>query len=124
MIPVEVIPDDDSLYYRVHISFVTTAGRFGPNCFIDRDGMSTDWSKYATPEQTRNAKGPAKAANYGIVGLPVGPVRKIEALSVVHAPVDGNDAHSHVMGLSKGELLTRQREELYVASGRKWLLSP
>jgi len=84
--------------------------------------MSTDWSKYATPEQTRR-KGAKPPTDYGIAELPVGSVREIEALTVVHFPLDDNDAHSHVLGLSTaGEILTRQRFELYNACGRNWLI--
>jgi hypothetical protein len=126
VIPVETIPDDSQLYYRVHFKLVQhRAGKLAPNCFRDPGGgMSTDWSKYATPEQTRNASGAERANDYGIVALPVGPVRGIEELSVVHAPVEGNDAHAHVLGLSTGELLTQQRAELYDACGRDWLIPP
>jgi hypothetical protein len=126
VIPVEEIPDADSLYYRVHVSLVKhNAGKVAPNCFRDSKGtgMSTNWSKYSTPERTRH-DGRDKASQYGIVELPVAAVRRIDELSVVHAPVDGNDAHSHVFGLGTGELLTQQRAELYDACGRRWLLPP
>jgi hypothetical protein len=89
--------------------------------------MSTDWSHFATPEQTRRAKGIDKAPNYGIAQLPVGDVRKIQDLTVVHEPVEGNDAHTHVFGLAdddNSELLTQQRADLYVACGRDWLIPP
>lgn len=126
MIQFEHIPDTADLYYRVHIS-LTDSGKIRPNCFRDqkRDGMSTDWSKYRTPEQTRLGNGPEKAMSYGVTGLPVGQVRRIEELTVVHAPIEGNDAHSHVHGLAiDRELLTMQRYELYEACGRKWLIEP
>jgi hypothetical protein len=126
VIPVEEIPDADVTYYRVHVNLVkTSGGKLGPNCFRDPGGgMSVDWSKYATPEKTRTAKGPENAQKYGIAALPVGRVRQITALSVVHAPVEGNDAHSHVHGLSTEELLTEQRAELYEACGGDWLIPP
>jgi hypothetical protein len=124
----EEIPDGDQLYYRVHANFVLhTNGKLGPNCFKEKggNGLSADWSKYSTPERTRNGMGVEKAANYGIVSLPVGVVRRIEALTVVHAPRETNDAHSLVQGLSTGdELLTQQRAELYDACGRAWLIAP
>ena len=63
--------------------------------------------------------------SYGVTGLPVGQVRRIEKLTVVHAPVEANDAHSHVHGLSTElELLTMQRHELYEACERSWLIEP
>jgi hypothetical protein len=125
VIPPEEIPNADQLYYRVHVGFVKHAnGKLRPNCFRDKnaDGMSTDWSKYATPEQTRR-RGAKQVTDYGIAGLPVEAVRLIEALTVVHVPRDNNDAHSHVLGLSTAaEILTRQRYELYNACGRDWLI--
>ena len=126
MVPIEEIQDDADLYYRVHIT-LTDRGQILPNCFRDTTGggMSTAWSKYATPAQTRLAKGPEKAMNYGVTGLPVVKVRRIEQLTVIHAPVDGNDAHSNVHGLSvERELLTMQRHELYEACSRSWLIEP
>ena len=87
--------------------------------------MSTDWSKYATPEQTRAGKGIESAANYAVTSLPVGRVRRIELLSVVHEPTEDNDAHTHVLGLAtEGELLTQQRAELYDACDRRWVIAP
>jgi hypothetical protein len=126
LVPIEEIQDDAGLYYRVHIT-LTDRGRIRPNCFRDPkgDGMSTDWSKYATPAQTRLAKGAEKAMSYGVTELPVVRVRRIEQLTVIHAPVDGNDAHSSVHGLSvERELLTMQRHELYEACSRSWLIEP
>ena len=121
MISVEDIPDEDSLYYRVHINLLKTlGGKLGPNCFRDPGGgMSSDWSKYSSPEQARARSGNDKAANYGVTGLQVGRVRQIEGLRIEHAPIDGNDAHAHVLGLGKDELLTQQRAELYDAGERR-----
>lgn len=128
MIPAEPIPDSDDLYYRVHVNLLKTVdGKLGPNCFRDPtgQGMSTDWSKYATPEQSRAGKGIDKAANYGVTGLHVGHVRRIDALSVIHEPLEENDAHTHVLGLApEGELLTQQRLELYHACDRRWVIAP
>lgn len=126
MIPAEHIPDADLLFYRVHVSLVkASGGKIRPNCFRDPgDGMSTDWSKYSTPERTRLGKGPEKAPSYGVVALHVERVRQIEALSVVHAPTDDNDAHAHVLGLGVDELLTQQRAELYDACDRRWTIAP
>jgi hypothetical protein len=128
LIPIEDIPDADVAYYRVHWNLVRTAGgKLGPNCFRDPTGygMSTDWSKYKTPEQTRLGAGVEKAINYGVTGLQVGHVRRIERLTVVHAPTEDNDAHTHVLGLStEDELRTIQRAEMYDACDRKWLIEP
>ncbi len=129
MIPVEVIPDNADLHYRVHRNLVkTSGGRLGPNCFRDPtgEGLSTDWSKYKTAAQTRLSKGADKAIDYGVVTLPVGRVRGIQQLSVVHAPTNDNDAHSHILGISTTdeELRTMQRSELYEACDRRWSIEP
>ena len=130
MIPVETIPDEDDLYYRVPINLLKTqGGKLGPNCFRDptRQGkLSTDWSKYATPEQTRAGMGLHKAGSYGVTALHVGRVRGIEALSVVHEPTENDDAHAHVWGLviEESELKTQQRHELYDACDRRWVIAP
>jgi hypothetical protein len=88
--------------------------------------LSTDWSKYKTPEMTRFGNGPEKAITYGVTGLRVGRVRQIDRLTVVHAPLDDNDAHTHVVGLATtdDELRTIQRAELYDACDRRWLIEP
>jgi hypothetical protein len=129
LIPAEFIPDDADLYYRVHRDLVKpTGGKLGPNCFRDPQGLglSTDWSKYKTPRETRLAKGVEKAINYGVTGLPVGRVRQIQQLTVVHTPNADNDAHTDIFGLSTtdDELRTMQRYELYEACGRTWLIEP
>ena len=57
--PVESIPDDDRLYMRVPKSRVIDGwpdlGMFsnGNPPGGGRPGLSTDWSKYSTPEETR-----------------------------------------------------------------------
>jgi hypothetical protein len=127
VIPVEEVPDEHELYYRIHVNLVRDNGyRVRPNCFRDLGGgMSTDWSKYSTPDRTRSAKGDEKAPSYGIVALGVSGVRAIQHLSVIHAPLEGNDAHTNVHGLStEDELLTQQRAELYDVCGRQWVIAP
>lgn len=88
--------------------------------------MSTDWSKYRTPQQTRLGKGIDRALHYGVTAFKVGRVRQIERLTVVHVPLEDNDAHTHVLGLSTtdDELLTMQRAELYDACDRRWVIDP
>jgi hypothetical protein len=127
LIPAENIPDEDRLFHRVHIDIVrTSGGKLGPKCFRDSSGkgMSTDWSKYSSPERTRMGNGTHKAKNYGVTALGVGRVRQIDQLQVVHDPTDDNDAHTNILGLSQGELLTQQRAELYDACGRSWVIHP
>lgn len=98
MWPVEEIPDAHSVFMRVHFDSVSDGAPM-PGAFRDRcTGMSTDWEKYADPEQTRD-RGRKPAAEYGVIELPVSDVRAISGLSVVHEPLDDNRAHSGVHGI-------------------------
>jgi hypothetical protein len=84
-------------------------GKLQPGVFQDKKGdppqhseggMSTDWEKYSTPQQTRErAKNPADNA---VIGLPVGPVTKIP-LEVKHTPdiERMNRAHTDIIGDKK-----------------------
>ena len=62
--------------------------------------MSTDWCKYSTPEMTR-ARARIPSDN-GVLSLPVGEVRGIPGLSVIHTPdiENGNRAHTDVKGIT------------------------
>ena len=70
------------------------------------DGMSTDWSNYATPEETRQRTG--KTSLYAVIALPVGQVRQIPEQVVRHAPLPDNRAHTLVFG-PKGDKHPRIR---------------
>ena len=94
--PVEEILDSDQVYMRVHKS-LAPSGELKPGAFRDQEGgMSTDWSKYATPEETRNrARNPA---DNGVIEMTVAHVRAIEPLKVTHEPLFDNRSHSEVFG--------------------------
>ena len=102
--PKEEIPDDDYLYLRVHRNH-QSHGELGFAAFRDRppppdqagkSGMSTHWSRYATPESAQaRAKSPE---NIGVVRMPVGGVRAIPRLSVEHTPLAEDRSHSDVLG--------------------------
>lgn len=96
--PQEVIPDGDSVYYRVHYQLCLEGG-IRPNIFREQGGtMSVDWDKYSTPTETRDrARHPAEN---GVVSLNVGSVRTIRALVVEHFPLPHNRSHSGVTGMS------------------------
>jgi hypothetical protein len=103
----EDIPDAASLYMRVPRQLV----EFGEpyiNAFRNQpspsDGMSTDWDKYSTPEETR-ARGMRPADN-AVISLPVGRVRELPSLTVKHTPVNyppekRNRAHTDIYGPKK-----------------------
>lgn len=106
----EEIPDNDNLYYRIHNSYIRE-GEITPGVFQERGGgMSTDWSKYSTAEQSLN-RAPNPKDN-GIVKFVVGSVRKIE-LTVEHSPKPAHQSHTDVIGIPpKRELKISMRAKL------------
>lgn len=96
--PTEAIPDNDLLYYRVHINNAPD-GVLHPGVFREQSGsMSTDWSKFSTPEATRLRAKSGPAVN-GVMTLHVGGVRSVSGLTVDHNPLDSNQAHTDVKGI-------------------------
>ena len=98
----EDIPNEDLLWMRVHRRSFDPEGRIMPGAFRNRptpqDGMSTDWQKYARPEETRSrARNPKDNA---VIQLVVGEVRRIPDQTVVHTPdpKTQNRAHTDVFG--------------------------
>lgn len=91
---------------RVHRQWLKN-GRIAPGFFQNRPdeatgAMSTDWSRYATPEETQaRAKRPEINA---VIELAVGIVRIIPEQVVRHAPIQDNPdlpdnrAHTDVAG--------------------------
>lgn len=104
--PVEAIPDDDELYMRVHRQWLRQ-GRVVPGFFrnLPNDatgGMSSDWSRYSTPEETRRrARTPSDNA---VVGLSVREVRATPEQRVEHTPLPENRAHAEVFGPKDPEI--------------------
>lgn len=104
--PVEEIPDADSVFMRAHETYCRD-GEVMPGVFTAKNGgMSVDWDKYSTKEETRQrAKNPAKN---GVLRLAVGAIRGIDDLDVQHRPLPTNRAHSEV-DLPTNEELTEVR---------------
>src|SRR5579863_5549249 len=76
------------------------------------EGMSVDWEKYSTAEQTRlRAKKPDENA---VLSLPVISIRNIKPLRVVHEPdpQTSNRAHTEVFDMPKAEQLAEARVKL------------
>jgi hypothetical protein len=95
--PVEEIPDEHSLLMRVHKGHIKPDGSLGPGAFKNRgDGMSTDWDRYSTPEETlHRAKNPKEN---GVIEMMVGKVRTVPEQKVEHTPMTENRAHTDVFG--------------------------
>ncbi len=54
--PIEFIPDQDYLYRRVHANLLQISHGFDeipPYAFKDNNGISTDWNKYTSPQQSQ-----------------------------------------------------------------------
>lgn len=92
--PTETIPDSDAVFMRAHETYYRD-GELTPGVFKAKEGgMSVDWSKYCSMEETRQrATSPEKNA---ILSLPVGGIRKTDDLDVIHRPEPDNRAHSEV----------------------------
>jgi len=109
--PSEPIPNEELVYQFVHQQWFKKAGGVSPTFFKNatdphsgRAGMSTDWSRYSTPVQTRDrAKNPAIN---GVIETPVSDVRAIPDQMVEHTPildhpdpeVKDNRSHTDVFG--------------------------
>jgi hypothetical protein len=113
--PSEPAPAKDALYRWVHQQWFNKAGEVSPTFFRNaRDpetgregGMSTDWSRYSTPQETRErAKDPAIN---GVIEMTVGDVLAIPTTpkqKVLHTPIQNhpnpeikdNRAHTDVLG--------------------------
>ena len=91
----EDIPNEDFLYMRVHKqNFTAKYPTFSPGVFVNRGGgMSTDWSYYSTPDETRS-RGKIPNDN-AVIKMLVSDVRKIEGQTVIHTPDIPNNNRSH-----------------------------
>jgi hypothetical protein len=108
--PIEVIPDQDHLYHRVHTTFIKPHG-IEPAAFSNRpkgsNSLSVDWKKYSTPEETRaRARKPHENA---VVQFEAGRVRALPGQIVEHSPDQetANRAHSDVIGEKNTEVRTQ-----------------
>lgn len=100
----ELIPDQDMLYRRVHRKLINASGGVRAGAFTDHKGaMSTDWSKYSSPEETRNRIIGFASDEFAVISLPVGDVRAIGQL-VEHDPIAENRAHTNVIGEKDAEV--------------------
>jgi hypothetical protein len=96
MWPQENIPDSAAVFMRVHRTYCLE-GALIPGVFRDHEGgMSVDWDRYASAEETRQRA--RRPDDNGVIALGVGAVRSVEGLSVAHGPIPANRAHSQVLG--------------------------
>ena len=107
--PIEVIPDEDHLYYRVHQMYIRP-DEIHPAAFTNRPkgskSMSVDWAKYTTPEKTRARA--RKETENAVIQFVAGQVRAVPGQKVEHSPklLEENRAHSDVIGEKTPEVRT------------------
>lgn len=95
---------------RAHQNHMT-GGTLGAGAFTAHEGgMSADWNKYSTPQQTLlRARKPEQNA---IIEMGVGHIRTIANLEVLHTPEPDNRAHCDVPLPDIDEDLTEARFNL------------
>lgn len=98
----EPIPNDALLFHRVYVDLMkgmdaVPATAIRNTGSANPPGMSADWSKYSSAEDTRN-RGGKPPEKYRVVSFIVGKVREIEYQSVDHTPEDSNRSHSTIYG--------------------------
>lgn len=105
--PIEDIPGTAALYLWVHKNSWTKREpdpyAFDPKPANQHTGLSTDWEKHSTPEDTRSRSTRQGAENYGVVGFVASNVRAINGynIRVEHDPVKTiprNRAHTQIWG--------------------------
>lgn len=123
--PVEYVPNSDFLYRRVHVNILIITPNWDdipPFAFKDNNGISTDWNKYSSPEESRQrALDPEKN---GIIQVKVESVRQFQNLTINHTPLPSNRAHTTINGLKdyKKEDQTDIRKRL--ARLATWIIKP
>jgi hypothetical protein len=102
MWPVEQIPNENFLFFRLHKSYLQFGDDIPPGAFRDQgNGMSTDWDKYSTPEETQKRVQRSAPEDNGVLSFNVGGVREIKPLLVEHTPEPENRAHTEILGDKK-----------------------
>ena len=100
----EYIPDTCYLYRHIIKNSIRKNGAISPGAFKNskkgNGGMSTDWAKYSTPQESLNRHSEDKRG--GIVKLKVGDIRSLPNQTVEHTP-NGNQAHTDVFGIKDTE---------------------
>lgn len=92
---IEPIPDSDFVFMRAHKERMKTGSPSASVFTPHGDGMSVDWDKYSTAEDTQ-ARGKTPTDN-AVISLGVGDIREISyGLDVIHDPLPNNRAHSGV----------------------------
>ncbi len=113
----EQIPDNADLFRRiVPEHYDKSHGKFVAVAFIvrprDRGKLSVNWCKYATPKETSVDPNPRYGGRRLFVGELKARIPRQQELEVLHAPNEGNPAHSVI----KGRKLVDPHSRLEVAA--------
>lgn len=113
--------NDYLLFRNIHRTFIRERDpqMISPSSFKDPKGrgISTDWSKYSTPQKTQKRSKRNPPEEYGVVSLKIREIREKEELNkliIEHAPdqitkdFKGNRAHTNINGLLKYEYQTKE----------------
>lgn len=115
--PIESIPDNNCVFMRAHRQHFSH-GELGHGVFRRREeGLSVDWDRYSTPEDTR-ARANSNPNDNAVISLLVGCIRQIRPLTVDHDPISApqeerNRAHSLIRNLPEAPDLTEARFKLH-----------
>ena len=113
----EIIPDDSLLFRRIRrLLFNPKTRKFTEPAFMIRPGiekgLSVNWDKYATAEQTSYDR---RTKEKYCVGSIVANVPRTLNLDVVHTPSKKNRAHSTICGNDLFDDLKRYQIAGYLA---------
>ena len=136
----EEIPDIDPsgkyyfLYRHIHQTYIKVREpeRISPSAFKDEDGegISTDWSKYSSVNETQKRSINKPSREFGVVSLVIKEIRKdihLKELSIEHNPLqktatfEGNRAHTDIQGILKyGRSYRKNEAQVHLARIAKW----
>jgi hypothetical protein len=124
--PVEEIPDEDYLFMAIKRKFIADDGTWTTAAFRnggvgEARGMSTDWEKYSTAEQTQCRIGPSEL--HGVLRMSVRAIREIPIYKVAHDPRCDNQAHTNVTGPKSGDEKTDQIDRMTIQLARQRLMA-
>jgi hypothetical protein len=115
--PKEDIPDQDTLFMRVHVNNTDEQGEPAASAFRDHGGgMSTNWHKYCPTAEEARQKASHPDRN-GVVQFMVSAIREIPSLLVEHAPdhVRRDRSHTDVIGEKDEETRFKLRKACHWA---------
>ncbi len=124
--PAEQIPDDDDLYRIVHREKVRADGGIRLSAFTNNRGaMSVDWSKYSTPEETRQrallsgGACPDRSRRDGVCGERRGEVTHSHAQVANTSPYQSERSTVGARKCRAAARRTREKAQSFTSHGRR-----